>query len=176
LARGMGNHSNEPEIIAPNFGHMLHVADGAQCRCGARGCVEAYSGFYAILRSAFEVPQTTVPANFVPLDEVDKIAHLARHQDRRAAFAFRQAGLAIGNGLARLFSLYGVMPIYVSGPGTRFYDLIEAGLKDGLRQSSLSKFGALPMIEVVHSEAELITEGHRGLALANCDAQLLSDD
>lgn len=176
LARGQGPTSAEPEIIAPNFGHMLHVPDGAQCRCGARGCVEAYSGFYAILRSAFEVPEKTVPANFVPLDEVDKIANLARHHDRRAAFAFRQAGLAIGNGLSRLSSLYGGMSVFISGPGTRYYDLIEAGLKDGLRQSSLSRFGVLPTIEVVLSEVELISEGHRSLALANCDAQLLSED
>lgn len=166
---------DEPEIIAPNFGHMLHVAEGAQCRCGARGCIEAYSGFYAILRSAFEVPLNTVPANFVPLEEVEKIAGLARHGDRRAAFAFRQAGMVIGNGLARLFSLYGVMQIYISGAGTRFFDLMEAGLSDGLRQSSLSRFVSLPAIFVVHQETDLIAQGHRSLALAQCDAQLLSD-
>src|SRR3546814_12418462 len=42
------------------FGHMLHIPGGAMCRCGARGCIEAYAGFYAVLRTAFEVPLDTV--------------------------------------------------------------------------------------------------------------------
>lgn len=66
------------EVSAPNFGHMLHLADGALCRCGTRGCIEAYSGFYAILRSAFEAPPQAEPAKFVPIAEVDKIAASAR--------------------------------------------------------------------------------------------------
>jgi predicted NBD/HSP70 family sugar kinase len=174
IARLGSDNRTEPEIIAPNFGHMLHAPDGALCRCGARGCIEAYSGFYAILRSAFEVPISTVPANFVPLGEVDKIASLARAQDRRAAFAFRQAGLAIGNGLARLFSLYGVMDVFVGGQGMRFFDLLESGLQDGLRQSSLMRFAALPKVHVVSNEQALLAEGHKSLALKNCDAQILS--
>lgn len=66
------------EVSAPNFGHMLHLADGALCRCGTKGCIEAYSGFYAILRSAFEAPPQAEPAKFVPIAEVDKIAASAR--------------------------------------------------------------------------------------------------
>ncbi len=34
------------------FGHMIHRPDGALCRCGRRGCVEAYAGNYAIWRNA----------------------------------------------------------------------------------------------------------------------------
>src|SRR5690606_10717146 len=37
------------DVVAPNFGHMLHVPNGALCRCGSCGCIEAYAGFYAIL-------------------------------------------------------------------------------------------------------------------------------
>lgn len=66
------------KVSAPNFGHMLHLADGALCRCGTKGCIEAYSGFYAILRSAFEAPPQAEPAKFVPIAEVDKIAASAR--------------------------------------------------------------------------------------------------
>ncbi len=64
----------EREISAPNFGHMLHMANGGLCRCGSKGCIEAYAGFYAILRMAFEVPLDTIPAKFVPVAELDKIA------------------------------------------------------------------------------------------------------
>ncbi|HZU89787.1 MAG TPA: ROK family protein, partial [Stellaceae bacterium] len=34
------------------FGHMIHRPDGALCRCGRRGCIEAYAGDYAIWRNA----------------------------------------------------------------------------------------------------------------------------
>lgn len=84
------------EVSAPNFGHMLHLADGALCRCGTKGCIEAYSGFYAILRSAFEAPPQAEPAKFVPIAEVDKIAASARAGDawrglRSAPLGWRSA-------------------------------------------------------------------------------------
>ncbi|MGO8041270.1 ROK family protein, partial [Rhizobium leguminosarum] len=66
------------EIAAPNFGYMLHMANGGLGRCGTRGCSEAYAGFYAILRSAFEVPRDTSPAKLVSVAGLDKIAAKAR--------------------------------------------------------------------------------------------------
>ncbi|MGO8485078.1 ROK family protein, partial [Rhizobium leguminosarum] len=75
----------------PAIGHVQHVpeigrryllANGGLCRCGTRGCIEAYAGFYAILRSAFEVPLDTIPAKLVPVAELDKIAAKARQGHR----------------------------------------------------------------------------------------------
>ena len=42
-------------------------------------------------------------------------------------YAFRQAGLALGQGLSRVLSLYGSMPVTITGPGTRFLDLLSRG-------------------------------------------------
>jgi predicted NBD/HSP70 family sugar kinase len=162
------------EVVAPNFGHMLHMPGAALCRCGSRGCIEAYCGFYAILRTAFEVPPDTIPAKFVPLAELDKIASNARHGNRMAAFAFRQAGLALGNGLARLFSLHGHMQVFVTGPGTRYYDLLQGGILEGLLQSQAVRFGGLPAIHVELNEPELVFEGHMGLALSRMDEDMVS--
>jgi predicted NBD/HSP70 family sugar kinase len=164
------------EVSAPNFGHMLHLADGALCRCGTRGCIEAYSGFYAILRSAFEVPPQAEPAKFVPIAEVDKIAASARAGGRMARFAFRTAGLALGNGLSRLFSLHGHMPVFITGPGTRYFDLLESGLRDGLAQSQAVRFGGMPKIAIAPHEAELVFEGHMEHALSAADDYILSAD
>lgn len=157
------------EILAPNFGHMLHAADGGLCRCGARGCVEAYAGFYAILRSAFEVPADTVPAKFVPIAEVDKLAVRARQGGRQAVRAFRQAGLALGNGLSRLISLHGPMPVFITGLGSRYYDLLDAGLRDGLAESHVVRLGGMPQLTVVADEPSLVFEGHLSCAFAVVD-------
>jgi predicted NBD/HSP70 family sugar kinase len=155
---------------------MLHLADGALCRCGTRGCIEAYSGFYAILRSAFEAPPQAEPAKFVPIAEVDKIAASARAGGRMARLAFRTAGLALGNGLSRLFSLHGHMPVFITGPGTRYFDLLESGLHDGLAQSQSVRFGGMPKIGIAPNEPELVFEGHMEHALSAADDYILSAD
>lgn len=171
VARGIGE--GKAEVTAPNFGHMLHVPGGALCRCGARGCVEAYCGFYGILRAAFEVPTNTIPAKFVPLPEVEKIAASARAGNRMAVLAFRQAGLALGSGLSRLFSLYGPMPIIVTGPGTRFLDLISVSMREGMEQTSVVRMGGLPQITIEPDEQTLVFDGHMGLALSRLDGDIV---
>ncbi|MES5098880.1 ROK family transcriptional regulator [Agrobacterium sp. BA1120] len=171
VARDIGE--GRADVSAPNFGHMLHVPDGALCRCGAKGCVEAYCGFYGILRAAFEVPTNTIPAKFVPLAEVEKIAASARAGNRMAAFAFRQAGLVLGNGLSRLFSLHGPMPVFVTGPGTRFFDLLKASIQDGMVQTSVVRMGGLPQITIEPDEQSLVFDGHMGLALSRLDGDIV---
>ncbi|OWV85235.1 transcriptional regulator [Rhizobium sp. N122] len=161
------------EISAPNFGHMLHMAGGGLCRCGTRGCIEAYAGFYAILRSAFEVPLDTIPAKFVPVTELDKIAAKARQGHRTSTIAFRQAGLALGNGLSRMLSLTERMPIAITGPGTRYYDLLRQGIEEGLGQSHIVRMEGMPEIRVVADEPILVFEGHLNRALSVIDQDIV---
>lgn len=162
-----------PDVVAPNFGHMLHMTGGALCRCGARGCIEAYSGFYGILRTAFEVPVDTIPARFVPMAEIDKIATMARSGQRMAGYAFRQAGLALGSGLSRLFSLHGQMPVHVTGPGARHFDLLAAGINEGLAGTHVARMGGMPEIHVEADEQSLVFAGHMGLALSRIDQNIV---
>lgn len=162
------------EIRAPNFGHMLNADDNKLCRCGSRGCVEASAGFYGILRMAFEVPPDTIPARFVPLTEMDRIAQSARQGNRMAQYAFRQAGLALGQGLSRVFSLYDTMPVIMTGPGTRYYDLLARGLEEGLRHCLQVRLGGMPKIDIAGDEATLVYEGHLDRALKAIDQQLVT--
>lgn len=162
------------EISAPNFGHMLHMANGGLCRCGAKGCIEAHAGFYAILRTAFEVPLDTIPAKFVPVAELDKIAAQARQGHRMPAFAFRQAGLALGNGLSRVLSLTERMPVAITGPGTRYYDLLRQGIEEGLGQSHIVRMEGMPELRVVADEQNLVFEGHLNRALAVIDEDIVN--
>ncbi|MGR6468689.1 ROK family transcriptional regulator [Rhizobium sp. PAMB 3182] len=169
----VASNGDRESVSAPNFGHMLHQPEGALCRCGAKGCIEAYSGFYAILRTAFEVPADAIPAKFVPLSELDKIAANARRGDRMAGFAFRQAGLALGNGLSRLMSLYDFMPIVITGPGTRYYDLMKPGLEEGLAQSHVVAMQGMPAISIITDEQNLAFSGHLSQALAAMDVGIV---
>jgi predicted NBD/HSP70 family sugar kinase len=159
---------------APVFGHMIHTQDGALCRCGSSGCIEAYAGFYAILRAAFEVPPNTIPARFVPFTEVENIAVLARRGDRMAEFAFRQAGTALGNGLARLMSLHGKMPVVLTGPGIRFYDLMQPGIDQGLSASLGTRIEGPPDISLSLDEERLVFEGHLNHTMAAIDRDVIA--
>ncbi|KAA3519716.1 ROK family transcriptional regulator [Agrobacterium vitis] len=159
-------------VSAPNFGHMLNTADSKLCRCGARGCIEASAGFYGILRMAFEVRPDTIPAKFVPITEMDKIALSARQGNRMAQYAFRQAGLALGQGLSRVFSLHETLPVIITGPGTRYYDLLAQGMEEGLVQSLQVRLDGAPPITLVGDEADLVQEGHVDHALRAIDERL----
>lgn len=168
------NSAGGLEVNAPNFGHMLNASDNKLCRCGSRGCVEASAGFYGILRSAFEVPPDTIPARFVPIAEMDRIALTARQGNRMAQYAFRQAGLALGQGLSRVFSLYETLPIVITGPGTRYYDLLARGLEEGLQHCLQVRLDGMPKIDMANDEASLVYEGHLDRALKAIDQQLVT--
>jgi predicted NBD/HSP70 family sugar kinase/DNA-binding HxlR family transcriptional regulator len=174
---GLGIARRDPqgqlEVRAPNFGHMLHADDGKRCRCGAYGCIEASAGFYGILRTAFEVPPDTIPATFVPLAEMEKIATRARQGHRASQYAFRQAGLALGQGLSRMLSLAEeTMPIAITGPGTRFMDLLTRGLDEGLAQSQHVRVRGAPEILIITEEETLVFEGHVDRSLSEIDMML----
>ena len=40
---------------------MNHLPDGARCRCGMKGCIEAYAADYGVLRTAYGVPEQATP-------------------------------------------------------------------------------------------------------------------
>ncbi|HXV29283.1 MAG TPA: ROK family protein, partial [Sinorhizobium sp.] len=164
--------TGEIDVSAPNFGHMLHAASAGLCRCGAYGCIEAAAGFYGILRTAFEVPSDTIPAKFVPLAEMDKIATSARQGHRMSGYAFRQAGIALGIGISRLISLYEPMPIFVTGQGVRYFDLLRQGVEEGLGQSLQVRLQGMPEITVVADEQQLVFEGHLNHALGVADGDI----
>lgn len=175
---GLGVATERPgqrvQSIAPAFGHMMHTIDGPLCRCGANGCIEAFAGFYGILRSAFEVPSNTIPAKFVPLVEMDKIADAARNGDRMAEFAFRQAGEVLGIGMSRLHSLYGPMPITVTGPGVKYWDLMKSSFEAPLHQNLQVRHGQMPKITIEENQSQLIFEGHVSTCLSDLDADVIS--
>lgn len=145
--------------LGTEFGHMIHVPGGALCRCGARGCIEAYAGDYAILRTAYAVPEHTPPASAVPPADLQKIMADARHGERNARHAFTLAGQAIGYGINRLISLIEIDRIVMLGPLTAAYDLMETGLAEGVAASLMGRVRGLPPVDLVPDAGEPIYRG-----------------
>lgn len=174
IGLGIANKNSAGQVtsFAPPFGHMLHAADGPLCRCGARGCIEAYSGFYGILRAAFDADKQIIPANFVPLAEMEKLAARARAGDRMIQYAFRQAGEVLGIGISRLHSFVGTMPITITGSGVQFFDLMRQDFEKYIKSNLQVRVGSMPKLSTVNDESKLIFQGNTQVVLDGLDATI----
>jgi len=151
------------------FGHMIHKPDGSLCRCGRRGCIEAYAGSYAIQRRA--QGQCTVNEPLEDTHGTDLAALLvkARTGDDLARQAFREAGEAIGFGLGSLFSLIDPAPVAMIGHGTAAFDILEPEIRAGLEQTAAGQNARDISFEIWPDETPLIQQGCAMEALSSVD-------
>jgi len=141
------------------FGHMNHSPNGALCRCGARGCIEAYAADYGVLRNAYSVPDHTQPAAAVPLSEYEALIHRAEAGDRAAIHAFNLAGRAIGYGLSRLMAVFDPSHVFIVGPGARAFDLMRPEIEAAISASLIGRINGLPTMVAHRDEMEPIFRG-----------------
>lgn len=154
---------------ATEFGHMNHIPNGALCRCGMRGCIEAYAADYGVLRSAYSVPDTTPPAPAVPAQAYDDLIARALAGDRHATHAFNQAGRAIGFGLSRMMAVFDPTHILIVGPGARAFPLMQAEIHAALSGALVCRINGLPSIVAHRDEKEPIFKGLMMKALNDID-------
>lgn len=159
---------------ASEFGHMLHVPNGALCRCGRHGCIEAYASDYAILRNIAGEDENAQPAQDVNTAEFNKVADIARAREGKERDAFRKAGQAIGSGLRSLFSLIDPVPVALVGPGAGVFDLLEKDLRAIV--SGTSGWGATQDLNIrcYPDEHPLILQGCMMTSLLHLDTQIFA--
>ena len=159
---------------AAEFGHMLYRHGGALCRCGARGCIEAYAGDYAIWRSAHGLPEDALPPVELSGLDMRSLAEKARASDGPERRAFKQAAEAIGSGLAGLFALIDPMPIAFVGTGTAAFDIAEPYIRACIAESNSGAFADHFDFEIFESEMPLIRRGAMIVALHTVDEMISS--
>ena len=147
------------ETSAPNFGHMLHTPNGGLCRCGTKGCIEAYAADYGVLRTAYGVPDQVAPAASVPTAAYQELVHLAQTGRRNAIHAFNMAGRAIGFGLSRLLTIAAPAHVVITGPGANAFELMRSEIDLALKDSLVARINGAPSITVQHDEREPIFQG-----------------
>jgi predicted NBD/HSP70 family sugar kinase len=159
---------------ASEFGHMLHVPNGALCRCGRHGCIEAYASDYAILRDIADEDANAQPVQDVNTAEFNKVADIARTKEGKERDAFRKAGQAIGSGLRSLFSLIDPVPVALVGPGAGVFDLLEKELRAIV--SGTSGWGATQDLNIrcYPDEHPLILQGCMMTSLLHLDTQIFA--
>ena len=154
---------------AAEFGHMQFKAGGALCRCGARGCIEAYAGDYAIWRAIQRQPEDTLPPVDLTAVNMRALAERAREADGREQQAYRQAAAALGHGLASLFALIDPVPVAFVGSGTAAFDIMKPDIEAAIKNSNAGSYGDLFDFDLYDSETPLIQLGSVMTALQSVD-------
>ncbi len=164
-----GTHSSGGE-----FGHMVHKPDGALCRCGRRGCVEAYAGNYAIWRNARQHDENEAPSADVSDADIRALAEIARERDGPEREAFRKAGEALGFGLGSLFALIDPAPVTMVGVGATAFDLIEPALREAIAKTAGGHHSKSISFDTEPNEVLLIREGCAMRALIFVDQEIFA--
>ena len=164
-----------PTGAAAEFGHMNHLPDGPLCRCGRKGCVEAYVADYSLLRWASGAAETQAPSfNAIPEEDMLALEAAARRGEPQAVAAYAKAGEALGFGLARIIAILTPSRIVLAGPGTRAMELIEPHLRRAIEAGVVDELRRNVEIETVPIDTDMIIKGTIDRALRHVDREIFS--
>lgn len=167
-----GKMLSGPKSSGMEFGHMIYKPDGALCRCGRHGCIEAYAGIYAIRRAAAgedpNVVAEDTPENASLVDLLEK----ARLSDGAERAALKEAGRAIGNGLVNLFTLFDSVPLVLTGPATSALDFMMDEITAAFANQSFGRRVEPDIVDVYPDAPQLMRHGALLRSLAAIDMTL----
>jgi predicted NBD/HSP70 family sugar kinase len=117
--------------VAAEWGHTVIQLGGRACRCGARGCLEAYVGAEAILdRYGQPLPGP---------DEESALAALIASTSARAVETLRETAAYLGAGIAGLINLFGPERVILGGwAGLLLGERLLPDIREAARQHSLT--------------------------------------
>ena len=154
------------------LGHIKVHLDGALCRCGQRGCLEAYVADYALVREASTALNWT-SAEREPQIILESLFSHAKAGNAAARSIFHRAGRFLALGLANVVTLFDPGLIILSGARMR-YDYLYARevLTEMANLSPVTRPGG-PRVEA-HAWGDMIwAQGAAALALSRVTDDLL---
>ena len=122
---------------AGEIGHLTLDENGPVCRCGSRGCLEAYTSTGAL---------QTLLATQLPDTTVDEIVAAATNGNVSAVRALEDAGLHLGWGLASVVNLLNPGLVVVGGELARAGDLLLDSARIGMRRHALDAVASTPIV------------------------------
>jgi len=123
--------------ISGEIGHLTLDDQGPLCRCGSRGCLEAYAATGTALTMMHEQ---------MPDAGIDEIIEAARHGNVSALRVFEDAGLHLGWGLATVTNLLNPGVILVGGDMSHAGELLLESARLGLRRHVLAGTSTTPVL------------------------------
>lgn len=127
--------------FAGEIGHLTLDEQGPMCRCGSRGCLEAYASIGAVL---------SMMAGQHPDASLDDIIAAAGEGSFAARRTFEDAGLHLGWGLASIVNLLNPHVLVVGGDLARAGDMLLEPARVGLRRHTLDAVATTPVLASSH--------------------------
>lgn len=122
---------------AGEIGHLTLDDQGPLCRCGSRGCLEAYTSVETV---------QAMMADQLPGADFDTIVEAARTGNVSAQRSLEDAGLHLGWGLASIVNLINPAVVVVGGDMARAGDLLLESARIGLRRHALDSVATTPLL------------------------------
>lgn len=122
---------------AGEIGHLTLDDQGPLCRCGSRGCLEAYTSVGNVL---------AMMSGQLPEADLDSVVAAARSGNVSARRAFEDAGLHLGWGLASIVNLLNPSLVVVGGDMARAGELLLESARIGLRRHALDSVALTPVL------------------------------
>jgi len=156
---------------ALELGHIPFIENGAPCRCGKHGCIEAYAADYGILRTAEGDKQTFNPDHEISTESIQTLITRAKNNEPRAIEAFAMAGRAIGAGLVSVFTLFDPIPIALVGHESDAIELMRPEIDAALRTVRRSPENLSDLLHCYSLDTPLLRQGLRMDALSIVDRE-----
>jgi len=127
--------------IAGEFGHLSIDAGGPLCRCGKKGCLEAFAGNNSIIRDAKSAAARGLWKKENPeAITFDEILIALRNNEPELVRIFKRAGEILGVGISHLITLLNPEKIIITGKGVQAQDALFNSMFQFINKSVSKKF------------------------------------
>ena len=160
--------------LGMELGHTKVQLDGALCRCGQRGCLEAYVADYALAREA--VTALGLNSRMTPSVPVllETLFQSARQGNATARTIFRRAGRYLALGLANVVNLFDPALIILSGERMRYDYLYAEETLSEMSDLVINSGRPCPPVEI-HAWGDMLwAQGAAALALTVLTDRILT--
>ncbi|MEL7415760.1 MAG: ROK family protein, partial [Pseudomonadota bacterium] len=152
------------------FGHTKVQIDGALCRCGQRGCLEAYVADYALLREAEAAMNLPFDSAADPRERLETLYAAARAGNAAALSIFTRAGRMLAVGLANMINIFDPGLIILAGERMQYDTLDSEDARAEIARGILGHDIDLPEIRVRRWGDLLWAKGAAALAMEQTTA------
>lgn len=160
--------------LGMELGHTKVQLDGALCRCGQRGCLEAYVADYALAREATTALNWGHKEGQSIAVLLESLYDHAKAGNATARSIFRRAGRYLAVGLSNVINLFDPALIILSGERMRYDYLYAAETLAEMENLAINSGRKRPPIEI-HAWGDLLwAHGAAALALSAVSEALLA--
>ncbi|MEO1153014.1 MAG: ROK family protein [Pseudomonadota bacterium] len=161
--------------VGLELGHTKVQLDGALCRCGQRGCLEAYVADYALVREA-SIALELDRDHSEPMPQVlERLYAQAKDGNEAARAIFRRAGRYLALGIANVTNLFDPTKVILSGERLRYDYLYNEEVLSEMQAHTLHALGGPMRVEINAWGNHVWARGAATLALDSVTARLTAD-